>query len=405
MSNMTKLDLQAIQSELRSAGIDGWLLYDFRGTNPLARRVLGFDPQTMSTRRWFYFIPATGTPRKLVHRIESAALDHLPGERHVYLRWQELEEGVRWTLSDIKNGIAGLRIAMEYAPGVSNPYLSRVDAGTIEFVRSLGVEIVSSGDLVQQFEATWSAAQWQMHQQAAKWTAQAFEVAWQYISDRVRSSGNTTELDVQQQIIAFLHEKQMVFDHPPIVAVGAHSGDPHYEPTESSNLPIAEGDLVLIDLWAKLHQPNAVYSDLTQMGYVGTQVPEKYAQMFGILAAARDAGIRAVQDAFATNRAVCGWEIDDACRTVIEQAGYGEYFIHRTGHNIGTEDHGNGAHIDNMETHDQRRLLRGTCFSIEPGIYLPEYGMRSEVNVFIDEQGRVHVTGGTPQQAIRAVLA
>ncbi len=396
-------DLTATQDALLEFQFDGWLLYDFRGTNPLARRIVDLEHGGISTRRWFYLVPPVGVPRKLVHTIESAVLDHLPGEQHTYLTWQELEAGVAWLLNSVED-VAKPRVAMEYAPGLSNPYISRVDAGTIEFVRSLGVEVVSSGDLVQMFEARWDDDQWTMHQQAAVLTRQAYDVAWGFIAEQVRAVGQTTELAVQRVILDFFAANKLVCDNPPIVGVGPHSGDPHYEPTTEHNAVIREGDFVLIDLWAKLDQPRAVYSDLTQVGYVGRIVPERFEQIFQIVAAARDAAIERVRSAFANHEDIRGWQVDAACRAIIDQAGYGQYFIHRTGHNIGQEDHGNGAHMDNLETHDERQVLRRTCFSIEPGIYLPEFGIRSEVNVYIDGDGQVHVTGGTPQERVLAVM-
>jgi Xaa-Pro dipeptidase len=366
-----------------------------------------FPSDGHATRRWLYLIPAEGQPRKLVHRIEAGVLDHLPGEKQVYLRWQELEAGIGWLL-DAAGGAGATgrkRIAMEYSPGISNPYISCVDGGTIEFVRSLGIEVVSSGDLVQQFEATLDDEQWAMHREAARHTEAAFGVAWSYIAEQVRADLPLTEIDVQRRIMDFFAEHGLVTDHPPIVGVGPHSGDPHYAPTPESNLPIRAGAFVLVDLWAKLARPRSIYSDLTRVGFVGREVPAKYEQIFQIVARARDAGIQVVRDAFAVRRPLRGYEVDDACRAVIEQAGYGEFFVHRTGHNIGENDHGNGAHMDNLETREERLVVPRTLFSIEPGIYLPEFGVRSEVNVFVDGAGQVHVTGGQPQRNVLAILA
>jgi Xaa-Pro dipeptidase len=391
-------DLAEVQRSLDAFGLDGWLLYDFRGTNILARRVLGLDQKPAGSRRFFYFIPARGTPRKLVHRIETAALDDLPGAKSIYLRWQELEAGVASLVSGSR------RIAMEYAPRVSNPYVSRVDAGTIELVKSCGVEVVSSGDLIQQFEATWDDAQWEMHHQAEKVTTSAYDVAFPLIAERVRGGGTIRETEVQAAIMDHFHKHSLTTYSPPIVAVNAHSGDPHYEPVAGRDAPIGKGDFVLIDLWAKLDQPRAVYSDLTRVGYVGETVPAKYETIFLVVAQARDAAIACVRDAYAAGRALHGWEVDAAGRNVIDQAGYGAHFIHRIGHNIGQEVHGNGANMDNLETHDERLVLRHTCFSIEPGIYFEEFGIRSEVNVFVAADGAVHVTGGL-QQRVVAILA
>jgi Xaa-Pro dipeptidase len=333
-------------------------------------------------------------------------LDHLPGEKQIFLRWQELEAGIRWLLDAVGNQSGNsARIAMEYAPGVSNPYISCVDAGTVEFVRSLGVEVVSSGDLIQQFEATLNDEQWAMHLEAARHTDAAYGVAWSYIAQQVRAGKPVTEIDVQRRIMGFFEEHRLTTDHPPIVGVGPHSGDPHYAPTAETNSPIREGDFVLIDLWAKLARPRSIYSDLTRVGFVGREVPDQYERIFKIVAHARDAGIRAVEDAYAARRPLRGCDVDDACRAVIEHAGYGQFFVHRTGHNIGENTHGNGAHMDNLETREERLVVPHTLFSIEPGIYLPEFGVRSEINVFVDPAGKVHVTGGELQRNVLALLA
>jgi Xaa-Pro dipeptidase len=387
-------DLPAVQTAIREAGLDGWLLYDFRGTNVLAQRVVGLAEKKLS-RRWFYFVPAASEPRKLVHAIEPAALDSLPGtQKTVYRRWQELEAGVGKILGGAK------RVAMEYSPRNGNPYIGRVDAGTIELVWSFGVEVVSSGDLVQQFEATWDDEQEASHFAAAKVTNAAYDVAWAFIAERIRAGQSVTELQVQQRIMDHFAANGCTTYSPPIVGVGPHSGDPHYEPTPATDTPIRAGDFVLVDLWCKLDKPRAVYSDLTRVGYVGQSVPEKCTKIFNIVAAARDAGIDCVRQAFAAKRPLTGAEVDDATRAVIEKAGFGEQYTHRTGHNIGQEVHGNGAHIDGLETRDDRRIMRRTCFSIEPGIYLPEFGVRSEVDVYIDKDGKVHVTGGEIQREI-----
>jgi Xaa-Pro aminopeptidase len=292
---------------------------------------------------------------------------------------------------------------MEYAPRVSNPYVSRIDAGTIELVRGCGVEIVSSGDLIQQFEATWDDEQWQMHQDAEKVTRAAYDVAFGLIAARVKAGGTVRETEVQKAIMDHFHRHGLTTYSPPIVGVGPHSGDPHYEPVAGQDAAIGRDDLVLIDLWAKLDRPRSVYSDLTRMGYVGESVPEKYESIFAVVAAGRDAAIECVRHAYAVGRPLHGWEVDAAGRQVIDAAGYGPQFIHRIGHNIGQEVHGNGANMDNIETHDERLVLRRTCFSIEPGIYFEEFGVRSEVNVFIDGEGTVHVTGGL-QKNVLAIL-
>jgi Xaa-Pro dipeptidase len=391
-------DLDAVQAALLEFGLDGWLLADFRGGNVLARRVLGLDGKGITSRRLYYAISAQGPPRKLVHRIEAGVLDHLPGEKTVYLRWQELEAG-------LASLVAGMpRVAMEYSPRNGNPYVAKVDAGTVELVRSFGPKVVSSGDLVQLFEATWDDDQWRMHREAERITTSAYDMAWSLIADRTRDGGSIGECQVQAAIMGYFARRGATTDHGPIVGVGPHSGDPHFSPNPAADTPIKKGDFVLIDLWAKLDKPRAVYSDLTRVGFVGESVPAKYAEVFQIVARARDAGIAAVKDAFAAARPLRGWEVDDATRRVIDDAGHGAAFVHRTGHNIGQETHGNGANMDNLETHEERLVLPRTCFSIEPGIYLPEFGVRSEINVFIDADKQVHVTGGLQTEVV-AILA
>jgi Xaa-Pro dipeptidase len=391
-------DLAGVQAAIAADGFDGWLLYDFRGLNVLARRVVELPADKMLSRRWFYYVPARGTPVKLVHRIEAQALDHLPGSKNVYLRWQELETGVAALVRDAR------RVAMEYVPRNANPYIARVDAGTVELVRSSGCEVASSGDLVQLFEACWDDEQWAMHQEAARHTRAAFDVAFGFLADRVRTRQAVRETDVQQVIVDHFKKNSVVCDHPPICAVGPHSGDPHYEPVAGRDAPIREGDFVLIDLWAKCDRPRAVYSDLTRVAFLGREVPGVYRSVFAVVAAARDAAIARVRQAFAAGTPLLGWQVDEAARSVIDQAGHGAAFCHRTGHSIGQEVHGNGANMDGLETREERRVLPRTCFSIEPGIYLADFGIRSEVDVFVDAAGGVHVTGGEPQTDVPALL-
>ncbi len=388
-------DLSAIQTALRQFRLDAWLLTDFRNNNPLAQRVLGIDQRPALSRRWYYLVPAQGEPRKLQHRIEPQALDYLPGSVATYLAWEQLEEELRKLVGGVR------RVALEYAPGLSNPYLSRIDGGTVEFLRGAGLEIHSSGNLIQLFEATWDDEQWAMHREAEGHTTSAYDRAWKFIGDQIRTQGRTTEMEVQNEIMRHFAEHGLTTYHPPIVAVGPHSGDPHYE---TGTTEIREADLVLIDLWAKMDRPRSVYSDLTRMGYVGKTVPEFYGKVFGIVAAARDAAISLVQERFLTATPLAGWEVDRAARQVIEEAGYGAAFVHRTGHSIGQETHGNGANMDSLETREERLVLPRTCFSIEPGIYLAEFGIRSEINVFIGADSQVHVTGGPLQGEILPVL-
>ena len=392
-------DVSAIQQALRQFGFDGWLLSDFRGSNVLARRVLGMGEMPVTSRRFFYCIPANGEPKRLVHRIETGAIDHLPGSKTVYLKWQELEAGIASLVGGMK------RVAMEYSPRNGNPYVSRVDAGTIELVKSLGVEVASSGDLIQLFEAAWDDDQIRMHFEAEKVTDSAYGVSWKFIADEIRARGETTEIAVQQTIMNHFARHNVTTYHPPIVGVGPNSGDPHYETGTGANTTIRKGDFVLIDLWGKLDQPRSVYSDLTRTGFVGDSVPAQFTEVFKVVAAARDAAIECVKSAFAAKRPLQGWEVDDACRAVIVAAGYGDKFVHRTGHSIGQEVHGNGANMDNLETHEERLVLPRTCFSVEPGIYLPEFGVRSEINVLVGVDSEVHVTGGALQTVIVPILA
>ena len=386
-------DLNAVQSALRELGLDAWLFYDFRGSNPLARSILKLEGG-MNSRRFMYVVPATGAPRKLVHRIESGALDSLPGDKTVYLRWQELEAGVRGLVSPYK------KVAMEYSAKNAIPYVSIVDAGTVELVKSTGVELHSSGDLIQIFEAAWSDDVWKMHLEADKHTQSAYDVAWKMMAEGVRKKKPVREVDVQKAIMDHFAKHGLTTYHPPIVGVGPHGGDPHYEPVPMHDSEINENDFVLVDLWAKVDKPGGVYSDITRVGYMGKTVPEKYTKIFDIVAAARDAAIDCVRDAFHVGKPVYGWQVDDAARNVIKKAGYGDQFVHRTGHSIGHEVHGNGANMDNLETHDERRILKRTCFSVEPGIYLPEFGVRLEVDVFVDADGQVHVTGGIQTEVV-----
>jgi len=387
-------DLATIQQSLRGFGIDGWLLCDFRGSNLPARRVLDLEGRPPGSRRFFYMIPSEGEPTKLVHAIETRALDHLPGSKVVYKAWQELEASVAALLAAKK------RVAMEYAPNLSNPYVSKVDAGTIEFVRAQGIEIVSSGDLIQLFEATWDDRQWELHRRAEAVTTTAYELAWRLIADRTRDGGSIQETEVQAAILDHFRAHGLTTYSPPNVSANEHSGDPHYEPKVGEDSPIRTGDFVLIDLWAKVNEPRAVYSDLTRVGFVGTTVPEKYESIFDIVAGARDAAIACVKDSYAASRPLHGYEVDDAARKVIVDAGYGPNYIHRTGHSIGQEVHGNGANMDDLETQDRRLVLPRTGFSVEPGIYFPEFGIRSEVNVFIDGSKTVHVTGGLQRRVV-----
>jgi Xaa-Pro aminopeptidase len=374
-----------IQRALREQpGLDGWLFYDFRHLDPIAYRVLLLDPSIHVTRRWYYWIPAVGTPVKLQHRIEPHVLDGLPGEARLYVSWREQQAALRTLLQ------SATRIAMQYSPMNAIPYLSRVDAGTLELLRSWGVEVVTSADLVQQFEAVWDDAQLISHQVAASGLRAIVDETFTFIGTSLAAGHQLTEYGVQQYILSRMQARGLVTSSPPIAAVNAHSADPHYGPSAEGSAPIRRGDLVLIDLWAKQPEPRAVYADITWTGFVGAVVPARQQAVFQIVRQARDAAVAFVHQRVRDGAFPYGWEVDDVCRQVVQQAGYGEYFVHRTGHSIGEEVHGNGANIDNLETQDARRLLPGTCFSIEPGIYLPEdFGIRSELDVYVSADDAV----------------
>lgn len=389
--------VSSIQKELRAAGLDGWLFYDFHHRDPIASRVLGLEGTGMATRRWFYLIPSRGTPRKLVHRIEAAALDTLPGQKFLYASLEELNK-------NLPRLIGGARkVAMQYSPRNAIPYVSLVDAGTVEMVRAQGCAVVSSADLVQRFEACWSDEQFQSHLEAGKIIHRTVQEAFAHAAGQVREKANLTEYQLQQWILEQFGANSIVTDEPPIVAVGPHSGDPHYEPTAAHSAPIREGDLLLLDVWGKLQRPGSVYYDITWVGYLGAAIPAKYQRIFGHVSEARDAAIKFIRDQLAQGRPVKGWRVDQVAREVISEAGYGKYFVHRTGHSIGQEVHGNGANMDSLETYDSRTIVPHTCFSIEPGIYLKEFGIRSEVNVYIN--GKEALVTGPAQTEILSLLA
>jgi Xaa-Pro dipeptidase len=390
------IDIQAMQTDLLAARVDGWLFYDFRGRDPIAQRILKL-PEAMRTRRWFYFVPAKGTPRKLVHKIEAQALESLPGETFYYAGLQELEKGLKKILGRTKN------IAMQYSPKNAIPYISMVDAGTIEMVRGVGTRVVSSADLVQKYEACWTDEQLRSHEEAGRAIDIIVRGAFQHAAKCVRAKTALTEYELKQWMQGGFEAAGLRTEEGPDVAVNAHASDPHYGPTAESAAPIRKDDLLLLDVWGKLRTPGSVYYDITWVGYLGKKVPEKYAKVFRVVRNARDKAVELICSSAAAGAPLQGWQVDKAARTVIEKAGYGKYFFHRTGHNIGEAVHGNGANMDGLETHDVRRLIPRTCTSIEPGIYLPEFGIRSEVNVYIDDRS-ARVTGAV-QKEISALLA
>jgi Xaa-Pro dipeptidase len=370
------MNLEGIQAALRDAKLDGWLFYDHHRRDPIAYRVLGINP-VMCTRRWYYLIPAKGEPAKLVHRIEAHNLAALAGAEERYSSWREQREGLSRLLYGKKT------VAMQYSAMNNIPYVGLVDAGTVELVKSCGVKVVSSGDLVQQFESCWSEQQWKSHQAAGKVVHQSMRAAFEAIRNAVSAGKGISEYDVQQEMLRVFEAKGLISDEPPCVAVNANSANPHYSPTKEASLPIRARDLVLIDVWGKQNKPGAVYFDITWMGYVGKKVPDKYTKVFNVVREARDNAIILVQKSLQSGRLLYGYQVDDVAREVIERNGYGTFFVHRTGHSIGEDVHGNGANMDNFETHDERRIIPRTCFSVEPGIYLHDFGIRSEVNVFI----------------------
>jgi Xaa-Pro aminopeptidase len=387
--------ISAIQATLKNYNIDGWLLYNFRQSNVFASKLLELPPHLTQMRRYFYFIPAQGTPQKLVHGIEQYNLDHLPGNKTVYVSWQSLQEGLKKALGGV------ISVAMEYSPNNAIPYVSKVDAGTVELIRSFGVEVVSSADIVQYFEARWTDEQRADQFETSKVLRKTVDVAFGLIGERLRAGQKVTEYDVQQRMLQYFKENSLVIDDAPNCSVNANGANPHYEPTKEIFSEIKKGDYILIDLWAKKNKAESVYSDITWVAFAGENIPEKYKKVFEIVKGARDTAVDYLKKEFASGRKVRGCDVDDITRKYIADKGYGEYFIHRTGHNIGVEVHGNGANIDNLETHDQREIIPETCFSIEPGIYLPdEFGVRLEIDVYISKEKKIVIPGEPIQQEI-----
>lgn len=383
-----------IQEALRESGVDGWLFFDHHRRDPLAYRILDIPDHVRATRRWYYFVPATGEPRKLVHRIESGALDSLPGHKQIYASWIDQQN----KLSELLTGCS--RIAMQYSPKCAIPYVSLVDAGTVELVRSVGVDLVSSANLVQQFEARWTEEQLDLHLEAGKLVDRTRREAFEFIGGRIRAKEPLTEYEVQQFVSKRFASSGLTADHGPIVAVNANASNPHYEPSRETSLAIRAGDLVLIDMFAKLMQPNAVYYDITWTGFCGESIPNNIQTVFDVVREARKRASNFVIEKASSRDVFAGYEVDDVARHYIEERGFGESFFHRTGHSIGTEVHGTGANMDNLESHDERHIIGGTCFSIEPGIYLPEFGIRSEVNMYVGD-GLARVTGEEQEQLVR----
>jgi len=387
------MPIEEIQAALRDEHLDGWLFFDHHQRDPLAYRILKLNPQRVATRRWYYFIPADGEPRGLVHAIEPHVLAGLPGHIGKYSSWSAQTEGLHHLLAGAR------KIAMHYSPNCAIPYVSLVDGGTIELVRGAGVEIATSANLVQLFEARWTSEQLEMHLEAGRRVDRVRAEAFQKIAATLAAGQTLTEWDVNRFIRAGFEKSGLFTDHGPIVAVNSNMSDPHYEPEPQASREIHQGDAVLIDMWAKLDRPGSVYYDITWTGYCGTTPPSALQNIFEVVRDARDRAIQRVQAAIPRGDILLGFQVDDAARTYIKDRGFGEYFVHRTGHSIGEEVHGTGANMDNLETHDERRIIAGTCFSVEPGVYLPQFGIRSEVNVYVSAT-EAQVTGEVQQKLV-----
>jgi Xaa-Pro dipeptidase len=388
------LPIPEIQQALKQEGIDAWLLYDFHGSNPIATRLTGLDTSgKMATRRWYYMVPAIGAPRGLVHAIERHNLDGLPGEKRPYAGREQLDAGLR----DLLHGLT--RVAMEYSPGNAIPYISRVDAGTVEAVRALGVNVVSSGDLVQRFEAIWSPDALATHRAASERLYRVKDRAFALVRERLASGVAVDEYEVQQAMLHWFTEEGLTSDDAPCVSAQENAGNPHYQPTAAAHRPIRANEVLLLDLWGKLPDPGAVFADITWMGFTGRDVPEPYVRAFAAARDGRDAAVELVRTAARAGRELRGFEVDRAARTIIERSGFGQQFIHRTGHSLGQNVHGNGVHMDDYETHDERRLIPGTGFTIEPGIYTAEFGVRTEINMFVGERD-AEVTGPMQKEIV-----
>jgi Xaa-Pro dipeptidase len=390
------MDIQTIQGALKEAGFDGWLFCDFHNRDPIAYRVLGLDFGKFTSRRWFYYIPAEGEPVRLVHRVEPTKLDSLPGEKRFYLAWEELHASLKEILGAPK------KIAMQYSPMNHIPYVSMIDGGTVDLIRSFGHEIVSSANLVQLFEAVIDEAGYHSHIEASKKVYQIKDEAFRQIENALKSGKSVTEYEIQQFIVRRFDEEGMTCDgENPIVGVNDHPANPHFEPTRENSYTIKKGDMILIDLWARDKAKGSIWADITWCGFAGSHPPEEYMKIFSVARDARKAGLAFIQNRFSKRKPCFGWEVDDAVRNVIRKAKYGEYFIHRTGHSIGTEVHGNGVHMDNLETKEQRPLIPGICFSLEPGIYLEgRMAVRTEIDVFITLDGEVVVAGPEQEELI-----
>lgn len=390
------MNLEAIQQALRESGFDGWLFFDFHNRDPISARILKIDPKRFTSRRWYYFIPANGEPQRLVHKIEPWKLDHLPGAKHIYLPWEQLHEKIKEIIGTAKI------VAMQYSPFNAIPSISVADAGTVDLVRSFGVDVVSSADLVSKFESHLTDADIESHKRAGALMQEVKDLTFIEIARRIKADMKPREVEIQHYMHQLMAERNLMCEDGPIVAVNDHAADPHFEPTEENSVVMKIGDTVLLDLWAKLKEPGAIYYDITWMGHIGTEVPENVENYFQIIAKARDAAQQLVTERFENKQQIMGWEVDFACRNVVKEAGLAEFFSHRTGHNIAEEVHGSGVNMDNLETKDERIIIPGTCFSIEPGLYMLDrnLGFRTEIDVYITEDGKAEVCGAIQRNVI-----
>ena len=398
MTNDKMIQFGRIQSEVASAGLDGWLFYGFHDIDPIAIDILQLPKDSLFTRRWFYLVPPRGTPLKLVSRVEKHALDALPGERLEYTSWEELEERLQSMLR------AQRKVAMQYSAESAVPYVSRVDGGILDLVRKCGATVVTSADLVQRLQSVWSERQFEMHRTAAGKLYEIVESTFAWVKQQFHPSG-VDEYGIQQQMVRLFEERRLETDHPPIVAFNQDASDPHFAPSQATSRKGHRGDILLIDLWGKERQQGAVYADITWMGVLDDRVGDRHGVIFALAAAARDTGVHLLRERWEHQQKVFGWEVDDAVRGVIEDQGLADYFVHRTGHSIGESVHGNGVNLDNLETRDEREIIPGVCFSIEPGIYLPEFGVRTEIDVYVDPRQGPLVTTQPVQQELVRILA
>jgi Xaa-Pro aminopeptidase len=394
--------VKQVQQYLKENNLPAWLLYDFKGINPIAVDFLNL--KGLKTRRWYYLIRAEGEPTVLVHKIEEQGFKNIPGKLITYVSWEDLKEKLKELLSGVKT------VVMEYSFENSIPYISRVDAGTVELIRSLGVEVVSSADLVQYFQARWDQDQYLSHKEAAQILMKIKDEAFEFIARKIKQKQEVDEFQIAQFIQKRMNESGMAKEEDLICAVNENSGNPHYTPSQAESKKIKEGDFVLLDIWGKMKKEKSIYADITWTGYVGEKIPEKYVDIFNIVKQARDVALNFLKDKWVQGKEVKGWEVDKVCRDFIEKKGYGQNFTHRTGHSLGTEDHGNGVNIDNLETKDERKIIPGIGFSIEPGIYLPygskfgeDFGVRSEINIYVKDK-EIEVTTLPLQEEIIPIL-